>query len=56
MVTVELFHDGRFVKEFDALVHAGGLVNSFDGHASFRLVLDNTLGDTLVHHAEGALA
>lgn len=56
MVTVELLHDRGFVEEFDALVHAGGLVNCFDGHPGFRLILDNALGDALVHHAKGALA
>lgn len=56
MVTVELFHNGRFVEEFDALVHAGRLVNRFDSHPGFGLILDNTLGDALVNHAEGALA
>lgn len=56
MVTVELLHDGGFVEELDALVHAGGLVNCFDGHPGFRLILDDTLGDALIHHAKGALA
>ena len=56
VVAVELLHDGGLVEELDALAHAGRLVDRLDGHAGVRLVLNDALGDALVHHAKASLA
>lgn len=56
MVTVELLHDGGFIEKLNSLPHAGRLVDGLDGHACLWFILDHTLRQTLVHHAEGPLA
>lgn len=55
VVTVESLHDGGFVQELDPLAQAGRLVHRLDGDLCVRVSFDDVLGDSLVHHAEGAL-
>lgn len=56
MVTVELLHDRGLIQKLNALPHAGRLINGLNSHSRLRFILDHSLGDALVHHAEGALA
>lgn len=55
MVTAESLHDGGFVEELDPLAQAGRFIDSLDGYACVRVSFDDVLGDSFVHHAEGAL-
>ena len=55
VVTVELLHDGGLVQKLNALPHARRLIHCLDGHSCLGFVLDHSLCDAFVHHAEGAL-
>lgn len=55
MVTAESLHDGGFVEELNPLAQAGRFIDCFDGYTCVRVSFDDVLGDSLIHHAEGAL-
>lgn len=55
MVAAERLHHRRFVQELDSLSQARRLIDRLDGHPCLWVSLDDVLGVSLVHHAEGAL-
>lgn len=55
VVTAESLHDGGFVEELDPLSQGGRLIDRLDGNACVRVSFDDVLGDSLIHHTEGAL-
>lgn len=55
VVTTEGLHDRGFVEELDPLPQAGWFIDRLDSYACLRVSFDDVLGNSLVHHAEGAL-
>lgn len=56
VVAAERLHHRRFVQELDSLSQARRLIDRLDGHPCLWVSLDDVLGVSLVHHAEGALS
>ena len=55
VVTAECLHHRGFVQELDSLSQARWLIDCLDGHLRLQVPFDDVLGNSLVHHAEGAL-
>lgn len=56
VVAAERLHHRCFVQELDSLSQARRLVDRLDGHSRLWVSLDDVLGDSLIHHAEGTLS